>query len=362
MSDQAHLLVRTAAARVRDPLSGRSLVDAGLVAEPRIEEGLLCFKILLAPELEEKLRNRMLEALGRQLREAGWEGAVQVEAVELPPRAASESAPAPHEQAEFSPEEEDAGPQPIPGVAYVVAVASGKGGVGKSTVAIQLAFELAQRGHRVGILDADIYGPSLPTMLPLEERPRIGEDGLIVPPEGRGIRCMSVGFMVGEGTPIIWRGPVVMGVIKKFVEDVAWGPLDYLVEDLPPGTGDAQLTLAQNVPMSGAVIVSTPQELALLDAVRGLQMFRKLEVPILGVVENMAWYELPDGSRDHPFGQGGARRIAQEAGVDLLAEVPLDSRVRVAGDSGRPEAAADSPAGLAFRTLADAVAQRLPVG
>ena len=244
-----------------------------------------------------------------------------------------------------------------PGVRHIVAVASGKGGVGKSTVATNLAVALARAGWSVGLLDADIYGPSLPLMMNVNGRPLAGSDKRILPLLAHGVKCMSIGFLVDEKEPIIWRGPMVMGVINQFFKDVAWEPVDYLIIDLPPGTGDAQLTMIQAVNLAGGVIVSTPQPVALLDAVRGVEMFKKLEVPILGVVENMAWYEA-GGARTYPFGKGGGEKLAQDYGVPLLAQVPLRDAVREAGDNGRP-VALDGDA--TFDALARAIQDALPV-
>ncbi|HCB07856.1 MAG TPA: hypothetical protein DEQ43_26995, partial [Nocardioides bacterium] len=243
----------------------------------------------------------------------------------------------------------------LKGPKNVIAVAAGKGGVGKSTVATNLAIALQRQGWSVGIMDADIYGPSVPTMLHLSGRVFANDDKKIVPMEAYGIKAMSIGFLVPDDEPIIWRGPMVMGVVKQFLQDVAWGQLDVLIIDLPPGTGDAQLTMIQAVDIAGAVIVTTPQDVAVLDAVRGVEMFRKLEVPVLGVVENMAWMDLPDGSRIHPFGEGGGRRTAERYEVPLLAQVPLDGRVREGGDAGRPVALEDGGPGEPFTAVARAV-------
>jgi len=251
--------------------------------------------------------------------------------------------------------------QPVPGVKHIVAISSGKGGVGKSTVACRVATALAVNGYSVGLIDADIYGPSLPKMMALSGTPRATGDKRILPLEAQGVRCMSIGFLVDENEPIIWRGPMVMGVVRQFMHQVAWGELDYLLVDLPPGTGDAQLTMIQVVDLAGAVIVTTPQDIALLDAVRGVEMFRKLEVPVLGVVENMAWYTLPDGSRDYPFGQGGGQKIADRYGVDVLAQVPLDKKLRVAADEGRAMPIEGSEASAALQRVAEEIVRRLPV-
>lgn len=227
--------------------------------------------------------------------------------------------------------------KPIPGVKNIIAVASGKGGVGKSTVSVNLALALYNQGYKVGILDADIYGPSVPTMLHIHKDPVLNQNNKIVPPEALGLKVMSFGFFAPEDTAVIWRGPMIMKALQQFFWDVEWGELDFLVIDLPPGTGDAQLTLVQSIPISGAVIVTTPQNVALLDAVKGIAMFQKTEVPIIGVVENMSSYSCPTcGTESHIFGSGGAQRVSEKFQVPLLGHVPLVSEIRAAGDLGEP--------------------------
>jgi len=225
----------------------------------------------------------------------------------------------------------------VPGVRSIVAVASGKGGVGKSTTAANLALALKTLGLKVGVLDADIYGPSMPRMLGISGQPRSSDGRTLQPMENYGVRCMSMGFLVAEDTPMIWRGPMVMSAIQQMLRDVAWGELDVLVVDMPPGTGDAQLTLAQQVPLTGAVIVSTPQDIALLDARKGLNMFRKVDVPVFGIVENMSYFICPHcGERSEIFSHGGARREAERLGAEFLGELPLDIAIRETSDGGRP--------------------------
>ncbi len=253
-------------------------------------------------------------------------------------------------------------PELLKSVRNVIAVASGKGGVGKSTVAVNLALALQQLGARVGVLDCDIYGPSIPLMLHISGEPGVTPERKLLPKESYGLELMSIGFLAGDDAPVIWRGPMVHGVIRQFLSDVLWGELDYLVLDLPPGTGDAVLTLTQTAPLSGAIIVSTPQEVALIDARKGLKMFQKVNVPVLGIVENMSYFVCPGCQTRHAlFGDGGAERTAQELGVPLLAKVPLQPDIVVSGDAGKPTmlSAPDSPAGKAFLDLAGSVARKL---
>jgi ATP-binding protein involved in chromosome partitioning len=247
-------------------------------------------------------------------------------------------------------------------VKNMVAVASGKGGVGKSTVAVNIAVALAQCGARVGLLDADIYGPNVPTMMGVKKLPN-PENGKLIPAEAYGVRMMSIGFLVKPGQPLIWRGPMLHSAIRQFLGDVQWGELDYLIIDLPPGTGDAQLSLAQSVPLSGGIIVTLPQEVSLEDASRGLAMFQQLNVPILGVVENMSYLELPDGTHMDIFGTGGGEKLALAADVPFIGKIPMDAEVRVGGDNGQPIVISrpNSPAGKAMMEIAQAVAARISV-
>ena len=245
----------------------------------------------------------------------------------------------------------------IPGVKRIIAVSSAKGGVGKSTVAVNLAVALQRGGARVGLLDADVYGPSAPLMMGVDVKPR-SQGQKIAPIERYGVEVMSMGFFLDDSSPVIWRGPMVMGLIRQFLHDVDWGEKDYLVVDMPPGTGDAALTLAQQVSLSGAVIVTTPQEVALADVERGIAMFRQLNVPVLGIVENMSYFECPDcGERDEIFGAGGGKSLARQFSVDLLAEIPLVATIREGGDAGRPitVTAPEHPVSETFAALALAV-------
>jgi len=254
----------------------------------------------------------------------------------------------------------------LEGVRFKVAVASGKGGVGKSTVSTNLSLALRSLGYTVGLLDADIYGPSQQMMLGIDGRPQIDErDEKIVPMENHGVKTMSLGLITDPDTPVIWRGPMVMKALDQFLTDVRWGTLDFMVIDLPPGTGDAQLTLTQKVPLSGAVIVTTPQDVALIDARKGLAMFRKVNVPVLGIVENMSYYICSHcGERTEIFGHGGGHKTADMLGVPFLGEVPIDPKVVIGGDSGQPIVILDpqSPAAQAFRDIAAQVATQVESG
>ena len=247
-------------------------------------------------------------------------------------------------------------------VRNVVAIASGKGGVGKSTVAVNMAVALARSGARVGLLDADIYGPNVPTMMGVNRLP-LPENNKMVPANAHGVKVMSIGFLVKPGQPLIWRGPMLHSAIRQFLEEVVWGELDYLIIDLPPGTGDAQLSLAQSVPLSGGVIVTLPQEVSLEDATRGLEMFRQLNVPILGIVENMSYLEMPDGSRFDVFGTGGGEKMAEKTGVPFIGSIPIDPSVRIGGDSGTPIVSSnpESASAKALIEIAEDIAAKLSV-
>jgi len=250
------------------------------------------------------------------------------------------------------------------GVRNAIAVASGKGGVGKSTISTNLAISLALDGAKVGLLDADIYGPNIPIMMGVHERPK-GKNNKIIPPEAYGVKLMSMGFLVDPKDAVIWRGPMVHNALRQFIQEVDWGALDYLVIDLPPGTGDASMSLAQSLSLIGAIIVTTPQRVALSDVIRGVGMFNQLNVPILGVVENMSYFVAPDtGKRYDIFGHGGGAAMAQEVNVDFLGEVPLEAEVRIGGDEGKPIVVRDptSAAAQAIRMLVQKLAAKLGAG
>jgi ATP-binding protein involved in chromosome partitioning len=262
-------------------------------------------------------------------------------------------------------------PAPVPSgeilkdVRFKVAVASGKGGVGKSTVTANLALGLTRLGYRVGLMDSDIYGPSQQMMMGITEKPYVNEEDKIVPIERFGVKVISLGFLMDVDQPVIWRGPMVMKAVEQFLQDVAWGKLDFLLVDLPPGTGDAQLTLTQKIQLSGAVIVTTPQEVSLIDARKGLAMFEKVNVPLLGIIENMSFYECPScGHRDEIFKHGGGRLTAEKLGVPFLGEIPIDPKIVAGGDAGTPIVIAEpkSQATAAYMAVADAVAKTLGAG
>ena len=274
-----------------------------------------------------------------------------------PPAAPRPAPPAPASRSQ--------GKRGVPGIEAIIAVASGKGGVGKSTTAVNLALGLAANGLKVGMLDADIYGPSMPRLLGIHGRPQTVDGKVLKPMENYGLKVMSMGFLVDEETPMIWRGPMVMSALTQMLREVDWGELDVLVVDMPPGTGDAQLTMAQQVPLAGAVIVSTPQDLALIDARKGLNMFKKVDVPLLGIVENMSYFIAPDtGKRYDIFGHGGARNEAERLGVPFLGEVPLEMEIRETSDAGTPVVVSkpDGPEAKIYRDIAAKVWDRVERG
>ena len=354
-----------ALARVLDPDKGRDIVALGMVTGVVVRDGNVGFAIEVASE-----RGPRLEPLRKAAEQAveALPGVVSVTAV-LTAETKSRAASPRTASARGAPAPAAARPTPggkaalAPGVRAIVAVASGKGGVGKSTVAANLALALKANGLSVGVLDADIYGPSMPRMLGISGRPSASSDGKILTPmENFGVKCMSIGFLVPEDTPMIWRGPMVMSALQQMLRDVAWGELDIMIVDMPPGTGDAQLTMAQQVALAGAVIVSTPQDIALIDARKGLAMFQKVNVPVLGIIENMSYFLCPHcGGRSDIFSHGGARREAQRLGTDFLGEVPLDIAIRETSDEGRPITVSDpeSPYAQTFRTIAARVWEKV---
>ena len=357
-------ILEPAATRVRDPISGRSIWLAGMIDSPTLNGNALSFTLKAMEGHEPAALERIEQALIRQISQTGFQGEVrcQVRPAGPPPQAPKKDPVPGMSGGGMQPHGGPFVKEAIPGVKHIVAVASGKGGVGKSTVSTNLAVALSQQGLSVGLMDADIYGPSLPTMMNVQGRPLADASKRIIPLEAYGIKVMSMGFLMPETEAVIWRGPMVMGAVRQFLHQVHWGELDVLVIDLPPGTGDAQLTMIQTVPLSGAVVVTTPQKVATVDAVRGIEMFRKLEVPVLGIVENMAWMTMPDGSKTHPFGDGGGRATAEQYQVPLLAQVPFDARICAGGDAGIPAATRGDGPGDLFGTVATAVSQTLELG
>jgi ATP-binding protein involved in chromosome partitioning len=329
MADDLAAAVTKALTAVKDPASGRDVMAAGMVQGLVVRDGMVHFALQVAREAAASMEpvRAAAEAAARAV-----PGVISATAVLTAHRA--EAAPAARPAGPRGP----AGPGPmlLSDVRAIIAVASGKGGVGKSTTAVNLAVALAADGLKVGLLDADIYGPSLPQMLGTRERPR-SEGQRITPLSRWGLKAMSIGFLVEEETPMIWRGPMVMGALEQMMGQVAWGPLDVMIVDMPPGTGDAQLTMSQRVPLAGAVIVSTPQDVALLDARRGVRMFEKVNVPVLGLIENMSFFCCPNcGHRADIFSHGGARREAERLGVEFLGEMPLKLEIRELADAGTP--------------------------
>jgi len=359
--------VLTALAKVASP-QGQPLTETGTLSDVVVTDGKVFFSISVdagAVKDWESVRGRaeaatravpgvksVLVALTAE-RAGGSGGATPPRRPQMPPGAAR-------------PREGGTAPSPagIPGITSIIAVASGKGGVGKSTTAVNLALGLRDLGLKVGILDADIYGPSMPKLLAIREKPQTIGGNRLKPIERHGMQVMSIGFLIEEETPMIWRGPMVMSALTQMLREVEWGTLDVMVVDMPPGTGDAQLTMAQQVPLKGAVIVSTPQDLALIDARRGIAMFRRVNVPVIGIVENMSTFICPHcGTRSDIFGHGGARHEAERLGVPFLGEVPLDMIIREKSDAGLPVVATapDSPLAQSYRDIAARVRDSLQV-
>ncbi|MBV9516542.1 MAG: Mrp/NBP35 family ATP-binding protein [Hyphomicrobiales bacterium] len=350
-----------ALASVPGPDGRTPLPDSGALSDIMISGGRVVFSITGDPAQSAKLEEMRLAAERAVKPLAGVETALVTLTAERPAQPGTPSG-----RPSGQPARMRAGPAkartPIVGVGRVIAVASGKGGVGKSTTAANLGLALAGEGIRVGILDADIYGPSMPRLFGLKGRPEVTEARVIRPLEAHGLKIMSMGFLVSEETAMVWRGPMVAGAVQQLLREVAWEPLDVLVVDMPPGTGDAQLTLAQSITLAGAVIVSTPQDLALIDARRGVEMFRKVNAPILGIIENMSMFICPNcGARHDIFGHGGARREAARIGVPFLGEIPLELALRETSDSGNPIVASQpsSPIAAAYRDIARRVKEAL---
>jgi len=341
--------------KVLDPSTGKNVVASGMIEGLVVKDGHVGFALEVAPA-----RGRDAEPLRKQCEDVvtALPGILSVTAI-LTAHQGKQARPS-------QPAAQHAAPAVagIPGVESIIAVASGKGGVGKSTVAVNLALGLARQGLKVGLLDADIYGPSVPRLLGIREKPDQGENHKLIPIAKFGIKTMSIGFLVDEATPMIWRGPMVQSALTQMMNDVLWAPLDVLVVDMPPGTGDAQLTMAQRVPLKGAVIVSTPQDLALIDARKAIAMFEKTKIPILGIVENMSTYVCPHcGTESHIFGHGGARDTAKTMGAPFLGEIPLVGIIRELSDAGTPVTATapDSAEAKAYFAIASELAAKLTV-
>ena len=332
---------------VKDPDLHRDLVSLGMIQELKIEGDRVSFAIVLTTPAC-PVKDSMKDESDRAVRTLPW-----VKSVTIDMQATTRTGRGPGNE------------QLIPNVKNVIAIASGKGGVGNSTTSVNVALALADTGAKVGLLDGDIYGPNIPLMMGLKEKPQLqSEGGKIIPCRSYGVRLMSIGFFLDEDNPVIWRGPMVHGAIQQFLRDVDWGDLDYLVIDLPPGTGDAPLSLSQLIPLSGVVVVTTPQDVALQDVAKGMAMFKRLEVPILGVVENMSYFVCPGCQDRHEiFGQGGGERIAAQFGAPFLGKVPLQPRVREGGDQGRPVVVThpESLEAAAFREVAGAIARQVSI-
>ena len=361
---------------IKGPDFEGDIVSLGLVSEIFIADSKVFFSITVpaarAQELEplRAAAERAVKAipgvagavvaLTAEKKGGGMEAPVKRPA---PPQTAPAQRPAPTARpAAHAPASHSTGKRGVPGIEAIIAVASGKGGVGKSTTAVNIALGLSALGLKVGLLDADIYGPSVPRLLNIHGRPQTVDGKILIPMENYGLKVMSMGFLVDEETPMIWRGPMVMSALTQMLREVEWGKLDVLVVDMPPGTGDAQLTMAQAVPLAGAVIVSTPQDLALIDARKGLNMFKKVDVPLLGIVENMSYFLAPDtGKRYDIFGHGGARREAERLGVTFLGEVPLEMGIRESSDAGAPVVVSkpDSAEAKIYRGIAAKVLERM---
>ncbi|MBS8258902.1 iron-sulfur cluster carrier protein ApbC [Roseibium polysiphoniae] len=379
MSEAIKEAVLDRLSKVKGPDLEGDLVSLGLVSDVFVSDGRVAFSITVPAERAQQLEplRQAAEKVVKEIdgveaamvaltaeKAAGSSGSAPAAPVRpAPSKAQVGDVPPPMQARAKSQAPEQTGQKPgVPGVKTIIAVASGKGGVGKSTTTANLALGLQANGLNVGVLDADIYGPSVPRLFNVTGRPEPVSGRILKPLEGYGIKVMSMGFMVEEETPMIWRGPMVISALTQMLREVAWGELDVLVVDMPPGTGDAQLTMAQQVPLAGAVIVSTPQDLALIDARKGLNMFRRVDVPVLGIVENMSYFLCPDcGGRHDIFGHGGARAEAEKLGVPFLGEVPLDMQIRETSDAGTPVVVSD-PDGAhtaVYRAIASRVMEEI---
>ncbi len=333
---------------VIDPNLGKDLVSLNRIRDIQIEGRNISFTVYLGSP-ERSMKDEIKQACINTVKHLVDKNAV------VTPKITSETV---QNQPEYWGDQ-----NPLPDVKNIIAVASGKGGVGKSTISVNLALSLVKTGAKVGLMDTDIYGPSIPTMFDLHERPAVNRNQKIVPLEKYGVRLLSMGFLVEPDQAVVWRAPMVSSAVKQFLSDTEWGKLDYLILDLPPGTGDVQLTVVQSVPLSGAIIVSTPQNVALDDARKGVAMFRKVNVPILGIVENMAYFTPPDrpDRNYYIFGKNGAKNLAKKMNVSFLGEIPIEQKLRESGDTGKPVLEEDTPtpSSLAFIELGKRVAQKM---
>ncbi len=361
MSDLSKETIQAALAGLKDPISGESLLESGAIKGIVIRGGNVGLSIDIAsPDLVNQYETVRLEAENIVKDVAGVMSATTVLTAE---RASDDKGPAaPTQGKRIGQHAQPGGKISLPNIRTILVVASGKGGVGKSTVAVNIAAGLKSFGLKVGLLDADIYGPSVPKLLGINEKPQMGDNDKMIPPVAHSMKVMSMGFMVDEEAPLVWRGPMMAGAMTQLFTDTDWGELDVLVVDMPPGTGDAQLTLAQRIPVTGAVIVSTPQDIALIDAKKGFQMFQKTDVPIFGIVENMSYYACPKcGDRAEIFGHGGAKETAENYGVEFLGGIPLHISVREKSDQGSPAVLDRNNEALreAFLSIAEQVQDKL---
>ncbi len=363
MSEVTNKEVLAQLSKVKGPDLKSDIVSLNMVENVLVSDGKVIFSINVPAKRAEELEPLREAAEKAVYQLSGIEKVTAVLTAEIKP--GSTAAPSPQPQKTAAPH----APQPqagnskagVPGIKNIIAVASGKGGVGKSTTSVNLALALASKGLKIGLLDADIYGPSMPRMLGITDKPTV-EGKILSPLEGFGIKVMSMGFLVEEETPMIWRGPMVISALTQMLREVAWGELDLLIVDMPPGTGDAQLTMSQQVPLAGAVIVSTPQDIALIDARKGLNMFRKVEVPILGIIENMSTFICPKcGEQSDIFGHGGARDESTRLNVPFLGEIPLHMDIRTNSDGGTPITVTqpDGVHATLYKQIADEVLNRL---
>ncbi|MDZ7632416.1 MAG: Mrp/NBP35 family ATP-binding protein [Gemmatimonadaceae bacterium] len=351
--------ITTALSRVQNSRLGTDVMSAEMVQDiATTVDGKVQFTLLLD--------SRDDAALVRDVRQAvaGLTGVSDVKVNVRDPRQQAPTPARPGRALPMAPEAASGAPAPrvaaptpvaLPNLGRILAVSSGKGGVGKSTVSVNLAIALAQMGYRVGLMDADIYGPNIPLMMGLDQQPEVNKQAKIIPLEAYGVKLISLGFLIEKDQPAIWRGPIVMKLIGQFLKDVDWGQLDYFIVDMPPGTGDAQLSLVQTTLVSAALIVTTPQQVSTGDALRGVKMFERVAVPVLGIVENMSWFENPEtGKPIAMFGSGGGQALAAQVGLELLAQIPIDPRIAEGGDTGRPLVAVepDAPAARAITALA----------